>query len=142
MNTAVQHNYTGFGWEGEQYRATKDLPKTEIAKRIKAEVMAMFPSIKFSIRTSTYTGGSSITLKILDFGFDCFTEQYKAYLQSDMSMIFEYWCRENFGPAVMYVPDASNIFKRIEKIANNYRYNDSDGQVDYFDTNFYFFVTC
>ena len=141
MDTQAKRNYTGYGWEGEKYRATKDLPEKEIAKRIKAEVKAMFPSIKFSIRTSTYNGGSSMTLTILNFGFEHVTEQYKAYRQSDMSMVFEDWCQENFGPAIRYVPEISDIINCIEKIGDSYRYSDADTQIDYFDTNFYFSVT-
>ena len=32
---------------------------------------------------------------------------------------------------------AWNVLKRVVEIANSYRYDDSDAQIDYFDTNFY-----
>ncbi len=142
MKIQPTHDYTGYGWEGEAYQQTKALSTVEIAKKIKKEVGSQYPKVKVSIRTRYGTCTSAIDLKVLDFGFDPLTEQYKTYAQSDKSVSFRAWCNNMGLPDMRYTKEATVILKEIESIGNSYRYMDTDGQIDYFDTNFYFFVSC
>ena len=38
-----------------------------------------------------------------------------------------------------YTNEVQKIMKDVDRFVNSYRYDDSDGMIDYFDTNFYYF---
>jgi len=115
--------YTSYGWAGEKYEQTEDLPLKEIAKRIKAEINEKYPDVKVSIRSEYYSGGCGIDIKILSVPFSKIIND---------SNIME---RDRY-----YTPEAKSLLEGIQKIADQYRYSDSDGQIDYFSTNFHCYV--
>ncbi|MEM1554340.1 MAG: LPD29 domain-containing protein [Thermoproteota archaeon] len=112
--------YTPYGWKGAKYEEVENLSLKEIAKIIKRELVSKFPSFKFSVRTEYYAGGRSINIKIV-----AVPEGFRI-LKSPKS--FE------------KTEEAQNLIKEIEKIANQYRYVDSDAQIDYFDASFWLSV--
>jgi len=120
-------NYTGYGWEGTRY--DKDRRTTDTAKLIRKELKARFPQVKASVRTQYFAGGSSIDVRIEECGFNPLNPNFdpKDYL-SPMDR----------NPR--YTKEGRELLKDIREIGNSYRFNDSDGMIDYFDTNFYFDV--
>jgi len=114
--------YTPYGWRGEKYEETKNLPLKEIAKLIRKEIKQKFPDVKVSIRTKHFSGGCSIDVTIK---------------QAPFKIINPEWDYTSPYTVDKYTKEARELLKEIEKIVNQYRYDDSDAQIDYFDTNFY-----
>jgi hypothetical protein len=130
-----EHNYTGHGWEGSLYRKYKGSSTTEIAKMIRKEVrrFAKREKIKVSVRTENFTGGSEIRVEITEIRFDPFTEEWKDHLRTDRNTLPG--CRHKYCPHMRW------LIRKIERIVNEYNFDDSDGMIDYFSCNFYSFVT-
>ena len=119
--------YTQNGWKGEKYEQTKDLPLKEIAKMIKKEIKEKYPNLKFSVRSRRFAGGEAIDITIKDFGFNPINPNYN----SNKPPIFDNH---------RYNERARKIMNDIEKIGNQYRFDDCDGMIDYFRVNFWFNV--
>lgn len=103
-------------FEGSEYKNTKDLAPKEIAKIVKKEISEILKNeynqygMKISVTSKNY---SSINIEIVD---------SKINLLDDL--------KEATGEIIV-------LLKRMEKIANRYNYDDSDSQIDHFDTRFY-----
>jgi hypothetical protein len=121
-------NYGGQGWEGAKYQQTENLDVVDIAKLIKKEAQAKFPSLQLSIKTSRFAGGESIRLGIEGTNFEIHSEDFKECVKNDKFL--------PFGKP-RFTEKATEVKKELEKVVNQYRYNDSNGMIDYFDTNFY-----
>ena len=63
-------NYTGYGVQGEKYLKTTQLTTTEIAKLIRKQLKKELPICKFSVTTSYFSGGSSITVALMEAPFE------------------------------------------------------------------------
>ena len=113
--------YTPYGWEGNKYQKTRDLPLKTKAKRIKKEILAKHPDIKVSVRTEHFSMGCAIRIKITKYNGQI-GEAHKNQWGS-----LEY----------RYTKEAKALLDSIQHIADEYRFNDSDAQIDYFNTNFY-----
>ena len=113
--------YTTNAWEGKKYPQVKDLPLKEIAKLIKKELRETFKGFSFSVRTKYFSGGCSIDIFItaVPSGFKIYED----------------------GLSFKYTKEATDLRERVEDIANQYRYVDSDSMIDYFDTSFYVSVS-
>lgn len=116
-------NYTGHGWEGSEYKKTESMRTCDIAKLIKKELKEKYPEFKFSVKTEVYSGGSSVNVNIVDLPYNPLNPDYD----------------QNYGSQV-YTDKFLEDLKKMESIGNKYRYDDSDGMIDYFSTNFYYFV--
>ena len=81
----------------------------EVAKICRTKLKKLFPMVKFSVTTSTFSGGSEIHCSIKESPF----EEDSIYLIV--------------------------IMLYATKLINSYNYNNSDVMTDYFDVNFYFF---
>lgn len=81
----------------------------EVAKICRTKLRKLFPMVKFSVTTSSFTGGSEIHCKIKESPF----EKDSIYLKV--------------------------IMLYATKLINSYNYDNSDAMTDYFDVNFYFF---
>lgn len=110
--------YTPYGWKGAKYEEVEDLSLKDIAKIIKKEITSKFPDFKFSVRTEYFSGGRAIRVKITSVpnGFKIF---------------------KNPGITWQRTEQAQKLVEEIEKIANQYRYEDCDAQIDYFDASFW-----
>jgi len=117
------------GWEGAKYKDTKDLPLKEIAKRIKAECKEKYPGANVSVRTEHYSMGCAINISINDPGFNPYNPKYDP---NDYSI--NGCSKRTEGP---FNQRALDMKDAISKIADQYNYDNSDGMIDYFDTNFY-----
>jgi len=143
-------NYTGYGWEGKNY--SENLSTKDIAKIIRQRLKKEFPECKFSVRCRYFSGGSEITISLMESDFEVFNRDYRQnrngrfYTEDDYkyAQLNHYvFLRHGFDDVDGYnngmylTRKAWNVLKRVVEMANGYRYDDSDAQIDYFDTNFY-----
>lgn len=122
--------YTQNGWVGDNY--DRNLTTKDIAERVRAYVKEAYPTYKFSIRTEYASMCSSIHVALMEAPEDVFVnpdrekyEQLNSYYLDKEEGITELGCE---------------VMKDINDFICSYRYNDSDGMIDYFDTNFYYYL--
>lgn len=113
--------YTTNGWQGDKYEATRDLPLKEKAKLIKREILVKHPDIKVSVRTEFFSMGCAIRISVKK------VPTRVSYLED----------HPYGGKTRKLTTRGRAILESIQAIANQYRYNDSDAMIDYFNTNFY-----
>lgn len=122
--------YTSNGWAGSNYDSK--LSTKEIAAKVRAFAKKNFPEFKFSVRSewSMYTDSMYIELK----AGTCvpFVEGSRSKERGYMSTMSTVKGWEN-----ELTPEMFSVLDAISTYANSYRYDDSDGMQDYYDTNFY-----
>lgn len=122
--------YTANGWAGSNYDSK--LSTKEIAANVRAYAKKNFPEFKFSVRSewSMYTDSLHIELK----EGTCipFVEGSRSAERGYMSTMntVKGW-EKDLTPEIFKVLDAVTTY------ASSFRYDDSDGMQDYYDTNFY-----
>lgn len=125
--------YTATGWSGSNYDSK--LSTKEISAKVRSYAKKNFPEFKFSVRSecSMYTGSMYIELK----SGPCvpFVEGSRSAERGYMSTMssVEAW-EDELTPKVFAALNA------VSNYASSFRYNDSDGMQDYFDTNFYIHI--
>jgi hypothetical protein len=125
--------YTANGWAGSNYDSK--LSTKEIAAKVRAFAKKNFPCFKFSVRTewSMYTDSMYIELK----AGTClpFVEGSRSAERGYMSTMssVKAW-KDELTPELFTVLDAVTTY------ASSFRYDDSDGMQDYYDTNFYIHI--
>ena len=124
---------------GSKYEATKGETTTQIAARIRADVKAaqtagdLPRSLKVSVTTKYFSGGSSIDLRIrggLE-GIQVYNPE-RLRIDRDEPNVFHgdvHW--------PVYTPVFDAIKRRLKSIYSAYNFDDSDSQVDYFHVRFY-----
>lgn len=122
--------YTQNGWAGSNYDSK--LSTKEIAAKVRSFAKKNFPGFKFSIRTewSMYTDSMYIELK----EGTCipFAEGSRSAERGYMSTMSTVKGWEN-----ELTPEMFKVLDAVTTYANSFRYDDSDGMQDYYDTNFY-----
>ena len=122
--------YTANGWAGSNYDSK--LSTKEIAAKVRSYAKKNFPEFKISVRSewSMYTDSMYIELK----EGTCvpFVEGSRSAERGYMSTMSSVkgW-EDELTPEMFRVLDAVTTY------ASSFRYDDSDGMQDYFDTNFY-----
>lgn len=125
--------YTANGWAGSNYDSK--LSTKEIAAKVRSYAKKNFPEFKFSVRSewSMYTDSMYIELK----SGPCvpFVEGSRSAERGYMSTMssVKAWKDEL----------TSEVFAALNSVSNyasSFRYDDSDGMQDYFDTNFYIHI--
>lgn len=122
--------YTANGWAGSNYDSK--LSTKEIAAKVRAYAKKKFPGFKFSIRTewSMYTDSMYIELK----AGTCipFIEGSRSAERGYMSTMntVKGWEKD-------LTPEMFKVLDAVTTYASSFRYDDSDGMQDYYDTNFY-----
>jgi hypothetical protein len=101
--------YTRNGWKGSKYDAYKDATVTEIAKAIRKDLKEVFPECKFSVTSKSASMCSEIHVALME------------------------------APYKPTSKEITEIMKKADVVVKAYRFDDSDGMMDYFDTNFYYF---
>lgn len=122
--------YTPNGWVGSNYDS-KLSPK-EIASKVRFYAKQSFPGFKFSVRSewSLYTNSMYIELK----SGPCvpFVAGSRSAERGYMSTLSTVKGWEN-----ELTPEMFKVLDAVTTYANSFRYDDSDGMQDYYDTNFY-----
>ena len=123
--------YSPTGWAGPRYEEVrkKRLSTTDIAKLIRKDIKKKYPKLKTSVKTEYFAGGSSIDVRIKDFGFNPINPTYNP----------DEWIGGDYRNP-MYTPRALKIMEEIKKIGNKYRYEDIDSMTDYHATSFFWNV--
>ena len=122
--------YTANGLAGSNYDSK--LSTKEIAAKVRAYAKKKFPGFKFSIRTewSMYTDSMYIELK----AGTCipFIEGSRSAERGYMSTMntVKGWEKD-------LTPEMFKVLDAVATYASSFRYDDSDGMQDYYDTNFY-----
>lgn len=105
------------------------IPTKEAAQRFRKDVAEakksgdLPKSLKLSVRTDYFAGGSSIDVYIKKVDMDIYNPDYDPNkMQHGNSR---------------YSVDASGLLLKLELMMSRYNYNNSDVQTDYFDVNFY-----
>lgn len=122
--------YTANGWAGSNYDSK--LTTKEIAAKVRAYAKKNFPGFKFSVRSewSMYADSMAVELK----AGPCvpFIEGSRSAERGYMSTMntVKGWEGE-------LTPEIFKVLDAVTTYASSFRYDDSDGMQDYFDTNFY-----
>lgn len=125
--------YTANGWAGSNYDSK--LSTKEIAAKVRSYAKKNFPEFKFSVRSewSMYTDSMYIELK----SGPCvpFVEGSRSAERGYMSTMssVKAWKDE-------LTPEVFASLNAVSNYASSFRYDDSDGMQDYFDTNFYIHI--
>lgn len=122
--------YTQNGWAGSNYDSK--LSTKEIAAKVRSYAKKNFPGFKFSVRSewSMYTHSMYIELKSGPcVPFVAGSRSAERGYMSTMSTV-KGWENE-------LTPEMFKVLDAVTTYANSFRYDDSDGMQDYYDTNFY-----
>lgn len=125
--------YTANGWEGSRYDS--HLSTKDIAARVREYVKMQWPGWKFSVRCK-YASMCSEILVYLKGGPVANPLSEKAI------------ARGYYNPQISYMTEEDDRLNELVNVVmldvnayiDSFRYDDSDGMIDYFDTNFYKFV--
>lgn len=138
------------------------LTTTEIAKRVRQELKETFPQCIFSVTKKSYSGGSSINICLTKASFNPFRKpesittdmvhhyhleretieslqerQKTMYAQLNHYQLLDVWNEESWCNGSFLTKDAHEILQKAVQISNQYNYDNSDAQTDYFDVHFY-----
>ncbi len=156
LNKNVTRNYSGRGWEGENYKKERIYNTSIISKLAREFVKKQMPGYKFSITTSKYSGGSSISIELMSAPHPAFETPNENLVPTNVRFSmpnglehamksWEYNINKGNSQVNHYYIDNAyylteqtrEALKKIYNFINSYNYDDSDAQTDYFDTNFY-----
>jgi len=111
-------------FEGSKYRQTANLPRTELAKLMRADIKALkLPKgFKISVRTESFSGGGAIRICVMAVpeGFNLIESLSDGLCQ-----------RRTLTPA------AKRLLASLKAIHSAYQYDDSDIMTDYFHCRYY-----
>jgi len=134
----------------------------EIAKRIREQLKREFPRCKFSVVTEYYSMGSSIHISLMKANFKVkqdfseipeqavlrFTDQLRTKKQleemqkENYHQLNQYQLRTEHNPSewcngVFLTEKGHDLLKRVVEISDQYHFDESDIQTDYFNVNYY-----
>lgn len=142
------NNYTGHASAGRNFKST--LTTKEIAAEIRKEVRKRYPAkdgYRIGVRFESYAGGSSISVDVKAAPFKIYKPGYSALREANTGWAgFDEWkekelmerpeIRKNRWDVTM-TDEANKLIEDLKDLTGSYRYDDSDGMIDYFHTNFY-----
>lgn len=130
--TSRREFYTQNGWEGKNYNS--DLGTKEIAAIIRNYIKEIYSDCKFSVTCKYYSGGSSISIRLMEASTDIFQDAREV---KDFQINEYYIDRFTEG----FNLEIKTMLKDIINLINSYRFDDSDSMIDYFHTNFYYSIS-
>lgn len=122
--------YTQNGWAGKNYKSGRTTK--EIAEIIRTYLKEVYSDCKWSVRYSSASMCTSISVALMEAPYQVFVDENETHI--DLNQY--YMDREE-----RLVPKAKAMMTDVVEFINSYRYDDSDGMIDYFDTNFYYDVS-
>lgn len=125
--------YTSNGWEGSRYDS--HLSTKDIAARVREYVKIQWPGWKFSIRCK-YASMCAEILVYLKGGPVANPLSAKAIAMGYYNPQISYMTKEDDRLNEL----VNVVMLDVNAYIDSFRYDDSDGMIDYFDTNFYKFV--
>lgn len=125
--------YTQNGWAGSNYDSK--LSTKEIAANVRAYAKKNFPEFKFSVRSEWSMYADSMYIELKSGPCVPFVEGSRSAKLGYMSTMSTVKGWEN-----ELTPEMFKVLDAVTTYASSFRYNDSDGMQDYFDTNFYIHI--
>lgn len=155
--------YTAFGWEGSRY--DDNLTLKEIAAIVRAYVKEKYPTYKFSVRTHYASMCRELSVTLKEAPEDIYNHNPETWTNEqrhEAKRRFEFghtmpeltiwtdnelteWLRAGLEKVnyrdcyAVKKEDVQAMFEDVDAFVNSYNYDDCDGQIDYFDVNFYYF---
>ena len=119
---------------GSDYKPGMDIK--DIAKIVRQRLKKAYPGFKFSVRIERYSGGQSMRADMVeapeDFKFYQVNPSYcGGYNPNNYNEIYE--------TPVVQSDEFNDIMAGTKAAMNDFNYDGSEIQVDYFDVNFYAF---
>lgn len=118
--------YTQNGWAGSNYDSKLSIK--EISAKVRSYAKKNFPEFKFSVRSEW----SMLYIELKSGPCVPFVEGSRSAKRGYMSTMSTVKGWENELTLEMF-----KVLDAVTTYASSFRYNDSDGMQDYFDTNFY-----
>lgn len=125
--------YTQNGWAGSNYDSK--LSTKEIAAKVRSYAKKNFPGFKFSVRSEWSMYADSMYIELKSGPCVPFVEGSRSAERGYMSTMSTVQGWEN-----ELTPRVFKVLGAVTAYASSFRYNDSDGMQDYFDTNFYIHI--
>ena len=134
---------------------------TDIAKKVKEQLIQKYPECVFSVTIERYSMGQSLHIALMKADFRvirnfedipeiAFSKIGSGYTKEDIQQrqkekyhqLNPYQLRQNYNTevwcnGVFLTEQGHNLLKDAVKIADQYNYDNSDLQTDYFDVNFH-----
>lgn len=122
--------YTANGWAGSNYDSK--LSTKEIAAKVRTYAKKNFPGFKFSVRSEWSMYADSMAVELKSGPCVPFAEGSRSAERGYMSTMsnVKAWKDE-------LTPEVFAALNAVSNYDSSFRYDDSDGMQDYFDTNFY-----
>jgi len=125
--------YTQNGWAGSNYDSK--LSTKEISAKVRSYAKKNFPEFKFSVRSEWSMYADSMYIELKSGPCVPFVEGSRSAKRGYMSTMSTVKGWEN-----ELTPEMFKVLDAVTTYASSFRYNDSDGMQDYFDTNFYIHI--
>ena len=122
--------YTANGLAGSNYDSK--LSTKEIAAKVRSYAKENFPEFKFSVRSEWSMYADSMYIELKSGPCVPFVEGSRSAGRGYMSTMSTVKGWEN-----ELTPEMFKVLDAVTAYANSFRYDDSDGMQDYYDTNFY-----
>ena len=126
--------YTAWGWEGSRYDGT--LSTKDIAALVREYCKSHWNQWRFSVRCKYFSGGSEIRIELNGGPIACGTAREEGICDAKYGIQTAYRHCEHDD---RINPLAEAVMRDVVEYCQSFNYDDSDGQIDYFDTNFYLF---
>lgn len=154
MHTKTPKTYfnTAYGREGELYDT--NMSRKEAAQLLRKRLKKEFPQIKVAVRMNN---GRAINVFIRSVPFQVYSTPYLLAKKSNDYTNYNAYIKQ-YTPNYIAINEkgehvtverptcpeftlqGEKLLRKLEVIANEYRYDDSDLMTDYFETNFYIFI--
>lgn len=154
--------YTAFGWEGSRYDS--NLTLKEIAVIVRKYIKEQYPTYKFSVRTAYASMCQELHVDLKESPIEIY-KYFEDLTEEDLHNIgkrlftfdndaFMNFLNSSSEEKEEIINASSSRWSRIlneatkavvddvDAFVKSYNYSDCDGQIDYFDVNFYYFGCC
>lgn len=123
--------YTAWGWAGSRY--DRNLSTKDIAALVREYCKSHWNQWRFSVRSHYYSGGSDIRIELKGGPIPCGTRSDDEF-DRRWGVQTSYMYRDHDD---RIDPMAEVVMRDVVEYCKSFNYDDSDGMIDYFDTNFY-----
>ena len=124
---------TANGWAGSNYDSK--FSTKEISAKVRSYAKKNFPEFTFSVRSEWSMYSDSMYIELKSGPCVPFVEGSRSAERGYMSTMSTVKGWEN-----ELTPEMFKVLDAVTTYASSFRYNDSDGMQDYFDTNFYIHI--
>lgn len=138
--------YTQNGWAGENYNS--NLTLKEISNIIRAYIKTVYPAYKFSITTHYASMCQELSVTLVQGPVKAYKSREEWNEEERSEAQYTELRLANLGNTpeeiekhlakTFLTDEVKKVVDDVNAMVNSYRMDDSDGMIDYFNTNFYF----